>query len=146
MASLHWGQNWGYKILPEQREFAHKLIEQAGVDIIHGHSSHHVKGIEVYRDKPILYGAGDLLDDYEGISGYEQFRADLVLMYFVTMESATGQLVQLRMTPMQIKHFRLNRVSPADALWLSELLTREGQPLGTRVELTPDHTLTLRWD
>lgn len=115
------------------------------MDVIHGHSSHHVKGIEVYQDKPILYGAGDLLNDYEGISGDEQFRADLVLMYFVTMEAAAGQLVQLRMTPMQIKHFRLNRVSPADALWLSELLTREGQPLGTRVEVTPDHTLMLNW-
>lgn len=145
VASLHWGQNWGYEILPEQREFAHKLIEQAGVDVIHGHSSHHVKGIEVYRDKPILYGAGDLLNDYEGISGHEEFRADLVLMYFLTMEPVTGQLVQLRMTPLQIKHFRLNRVSPADALWLSELLTREGQPLGTQVELTPDNTLTLNW-
>ena len=25
-----------------------KLIDEAGVDVIHGHSSHHVKGIEVY--------------------------------------------------------------------------------------------------
>jgi len=48
------------------------------VDIVHGHSSHHVKGIEVHRGKLILYGCGDFIDDYEGIKGYEAFRDDLV--------------------------------------------------------------------
>jgi len=56
--SVHWGGNWGYRISDEQIEFAHKLIDDAGVDIIHGHSSHHVKGIEIYKDKPIIYGCG----------------------------------------------------------------------------------------
>lgn len=31
-----------------------KLIDEAGVDVIHEHSSHHVKGIEVYKERPIL--------------------------------------------------------------------------------------------
>ena len=77
MASIHWGDNWGYDIPREQTTFAHKLIDEAGVDVIHGHSSHHPKGIEVYKDKPIIYGCGDFIDDYEGISGYENFRDDL---------------------------------------------------------------------
>ena len=34
---------------------------------MHGHSSHHPRPIEVYRGKLILYGCGDLVDDYEGI-------------------------------------------------------------------------------
>jgi poly-gamma-glutamate capsule biosynthesis protein CapA/YwtB (metallophosphatase superfamily) len=146
VASIHWGGNWGYEIPAEQTAFAHKFVDEAGVDVIHGHSSHHVKGLEVYQGKPIIYGSGDLLNDYEGISGYEQFRADLALMYFMTLDSVTGQLVEFQMTPMQIKHFRVNRASSADTLWLSNLLNREGQPLGTRVELNPDNTLTLRWD
>ena len=29
VASVHWGSNWGYKIPPEQRAFAHKLIDEA---------------------------------------------------------------------------------------------------------------------
>ena len=57
----------------EQRDFAHRLIDAAGVDLVHGHSSHHAKGIEVYRGKLILYGCGDFLNDYEGISGYGEF-------------------------------------------------------------------------
>jgi len=144
--SIHWGGNWGYDIPREQTEFAHMLIEDASVDVIHGHSSHHVKGIEVYRDKPIIYGCGDFLDDYEGISGYEDFRDDLGLMYFVSMEPLTRNLVYLRMTPTQIKHFKVNRASRGDALWLRDTLNREGKNFGTRVELNEDNTLTLQWN
>lgn len=69
VVSIHWGGNWGYSIPPEHTRFAHQLLDEAGVDIVHGHSSHHPQGIDVYRDKPILYGCGDFLNDYEGISG-----------------------------------------------------------------------------
>ena len=145
VASIHWGSNWGYAIDPEEREFAHRLIEQAGIDVIHGHSSHHSKGIEVYREKPILYGCGDFLDDYEGIGGYEEFRNDLVLMFFVSMERRTGKLSELKMVPMQIKRFRLYRASEPDARWLGERMNRECAKLGTRVELSADNVLTLKW-
>ena len=37
IASIHWGSNWGYEIPFEQREFAHKLVDEAQVDLIHGH-------------------------------------------------------------------------------------------------------------
>ncbi len=116
IASIHWGGNWGYEIPSQQIKFAHQLIDRAGVDLIHGHSSHHVKGIEIYRDRPIIYGCGDLLDDYEGIGDYEAFRDDLGLMYFVTLDSDTGKLVNLQMIPTQIKHFKVQRASTVDLL------------------------------
>lgn len=144
--SIHWGGNWGYEISLTQVKFAHNLIDRAGVDVIHGHSSHHVKGIEVYKDKLIIYGSGDFLNDYEGIGGYEYFRDDLALMYFVSVEPSTGKLVRLQMTPTQIKHFRVNRASKADVLWLRDILNREGKKLGTRVKLNKDDTLTLQWN
>ncbi len=145
VASLHWGANWGYGVPRHQWKFAHRLINDAGVHVIHGHSSHHVKSIEVYKDQLILYGCGDFLDDYEGISGYEDYRGDLSLMYFATVEPCTGKLVSLRMTPMQIKHFRKNRASREDTEWLKDTLSREGKRFGTRVDLENDNTLTLRW-
>jgi len=145
VVSIHWGGNWGYEIPSAHRQFAHRLIEQAGVDLIHGHSSHHVKGIEVYQDKLILYGCGDFLTDYEGITGYEAFRGDLGLMYFPSVEPATGKLVALQMTPTQLRRFQIHRASPTDAQWLSDALNREGQRLGTQVTLNPDSTLTLQW-
>ena len=145
VASIHWGENWGYHIPREQILFAHRLIDEAGIDVVHGHSSHHVKGIEVYKGRPILYGCGDFLNDYEGIGGYGQFREDLAVMYFVGMEISSGRLVDLRMTPMQIERFSLNRASKEDALWLKDVFNREGSPFGTRVELGEDNTLSLAW-
>jgi poly-gamma-glutamate synthesis protein (capsule biosynthesis protein) len=144
--SIHWGDNWGYEISSNQRAFAHGLIDRAEVDVVHGHSSHHVKGIEVYHDKPILYGCGDLLDDYEGISGNEAYRADLGLMYFPTFDIATGQLLRLAMTPTCVQRLRINHAWDGDAQWLLETLNREGRKLGTRAEPQADNRLLLQWD
>ncbi|HET6419768.1 MAG TPA: CapA family protein [Geobacteraceae bacterium] len=146
VASVHWGGNWGYHICREEREFAHVLIDLAGTDIVHGHSSHHVKGIEIYRDKPIIYGCGDFINDYEGISGYESFRGDLSLMYFVRMDTATGKIAGLRMAPMQMRRFKVNRVSRNDAIWLMDTLNREGRYFGTRVSMNKENNLELSWN
>jgi poly-gamma-glutamate synthesis protein (capsule biosynthesis protein) len=133
VASIHWGGNWDYRIPDEQISFAHRLIDE-GISIVHGHSSHHVKAIEVYRERLILYGCGDFLTDYEGISGYEEFRGDLTSMYLVKVDPRQGRLVELRLVPMQVRRFRLNRASAADTQWLYELLNRLGKPFGTQMK------------
>jgi poly-gamma-glutamate synthesis protein (capsule biosynthesis protein) len=142
VASIHWGSNWGYEVPQAQQRFARRLLD-GGVDIVHGHSSHHVRPIEIYRGKLILYGCGDFLDDYEGIAGYEEFRDDLTLMYFPTLQPETGRLESLRLTPMQIRNLRVNRAAPADAEWLGRTLRRISQPFGARIELAADGTLAL---
>jgi poly-gamma-glutamate synthesis protein (capsule biosynthesis protein) len=144
MASIHWGGNWGYDIPAGQRDFAHRLIDEAGVDVVHGHSSHHAKGIEIYRGKPILYGCGDFINDYEGIRGHDDYRGDLVLMYFLTFDVTTRTLVQLEMTPLQIRRFQLHHAARKDAEWLCNTLAREGRRLGTAVTLAADNTLSVR--
>ena len=143
--SIHWGGNWDYSIPHVQREFAHALVDRAGVDVIHGHSSHHVKGVEVYNGRLILYGCGDLLSDYEGISGHEEFRGELGLMYFPSLDPATGRLQRLEMTPTRLRKLRINRAALDEAQWLAEVLNREGGPLGSSVFLTADHRLELQW-
>jgi poly-gamma-glutamate synthesis protein (capsule biosynthesis protein) len=146
VASIHWGGNWGYDVEDYYADFAHSLIDDAGVDVIHGHSSHHPKGLQVYHNKLIIYGSGDFLNDYEGISGYEAFRDDLTLMYFVTVDSADGNLMSLNMLPMQIKRFRLNRATGKDVQWLKEVIDRESRKLGTRIEMKGGHTLVYRFE
>lgn len=136
VASIHWGTNWGYAVPSEFVRFAHWLIA-GGVDLIHGHSSHHPRPIEVYARRLILYGCGDFIDDYEGIAGYEEFRDDLGLMYLASLGPA-GDLVSLRMTPMQIKRMRLHRASSDDTAWM-----RIGAPFRSRVEVTRDGALQL---
>jgi poly-gamma-glutamate capsule biosynthesis protein CapA/YwtB (metallophosphatase superfamily) len=143
VASIHWGSNWGYDVSRDQIRFAHRLID-GGVDLVHGHSSHHPRPVEVYRDKLILYGCGDLIDDYEGITGYEAYRDDLRLLYLVAVEPATGTLAELRMVPMQARQMRLRRASSADAGWLQTVLDRASRRFGSRVDRAPDGMLALR--
>ncbi len=145
VVSIHWGGNWDYSIPHLQRDFAHGLIDRAGVDVVHGHSSHHVKGIEVYKERPILYGCGDLLSDYEGITGQEQFRGELGLMYFLSLEPTTGRLQRFEMTPTRLRKLRINRALREEAQWLVNVLNREGRPLGTRAILGEDLRLALQW-
>jgi poly-gamma-glutamate synthesis protein (capsule biosynthesis protein) len=143
VVSVHWGSNWGYDIPDEQRRFAHALIDRAGVSIVHGHSSHHAKGIELYRNRLILYGCGDFLNDYEGITGYEEFRDDLALMYFASIAPETGALADLELTPLQIENFRLHRASSEDVRWLCKTIERASREFGTRLEHSADNRLRL---
>jgi poly-gamma-glutamate capsule biosynthesis protein CapA/YwtB (metallophosphatase superfamily) len=145
VASIHWGGNWGYHIPAAQTRFAHALIDQAGIDLIHGHSSHHVKAIEIYKGHAILYGCGDFLNDYEGIPGFERYRGDLVLAYFPTVDAQSGALLRFEMIPFRIRRFRLQRPLPAELEWLLCVLNREGKPFGTHVEEREVGIFTLCW-
>lgn len=146
LVSLHWGENWGYAIAPMERHFAHRLIDEAGIDLIYGHSSHHPKGIEVYQDRLILYGCGDFLNDYEGITGHEHYRGDLSLMYLPTFEPSSGRLASMRLVPMQIRRFQTIHAGPEDSRWLMRVLNREGEQFGTRLLPASDGSLALKWD
>jgi poly-gamma-glutamate synthesis protein (capsule biosynthesis protein) len=143
IVSIHWGSNWGYGVDPDQMRFARRLID-SGIDLVHGHSSHHPRPVEVYRGKLILYGCGDCIDDYEGITGHQAYRPDLRLLYIASLDPGTGQLTALRMAPMQASKMRLRHASDADRQWLTAVLDRISQGFGSRIDLQPDGMLTLR--
>jgi poly-gamma-glutamate capsule biosynthesis protein CapA/YwtB (metallophosphatase superfamily) len=123
--SIHWGPNWGYEIRKEERNFARQLIEEANVDIVFGHSSHHFRGIETYKGKIIIYGAGDFINDYEGIKGEEEFRGDLVLGYVI--KTKAKKIANLILLPFRIKNFKLNHCTPNELNWIFKVLKRESK-------------------
>lgn len=144
--SIHWGGNWGYEIPASQREFARTLIDENAADIVHGHSSHHPKAMEVYGGRLIMYGCGDFLNDYEGIRGHGAYRGDLVLMYLPRLSSRDGSLLGLKLVPFRIRNFRLNHTLPEESAWLSSTLDRECRRFGGRVGRAADGTLDLTWN
>ena len=144
LASIHWGANWGYRVTDAERRFAHQLIEGAGVDLVHGHSSHHPKAIEVHRGKLILYGCGDFINDYEGIRDHEAFRGDLGLMYFPTLETGSGRLLRLELVPTQLVRLRVTRASAVDARWLCGMLDRESRRFGVRTGMRADGRIEMQ--
>ncbi|WP_156747064.1 CapA family protein [Mycobacterium sp. E2733] len=142
IVSVHWGSNWGYAIAQSDVGFAHRLID-AGVDVVHGHSSHHPRPIEIYRGKPILYGCGDVIDDYEGIGGHESFRSDLRLLYLTETDPAAGELVSLRMIPLRVRRMRLERAARNEAEWLRGTIEHVSRRFGLRVVTGADDLLEI---
>lgn len=63
VVSAHWGGNWGADVPPAHRELGHALVD-AGADVVFGHSAHIFRGVELYRGRPLIYSAGDFIDDY----------------------------------------------------------------------------------
>lgn len=143
VVSLHWGSNWGYTLPATHIAFAHTLID-GGADIVHGHSSHHPRPLETYRGKLILHGCGDLIDDYEGISGHEEYRDDLRLLHVASVAREDGRVREVRLIPLQARRLRLEHASGPDTRLLHDLLGRISRPHGTGITVAPDGNLIAR--
>ncbi|MFC9161545.1 CapA family protein [Streptomyces fungicidicus] len=123
VVSVHWGSNWGHHVPRGQIDFAHALVD-GGADVVHGHSSHHPRPVEMYRGRPVLYGCGDFVDDYEGITGYEEYRDELRLACLLSVGADTGRTAALRMVPLRARRMRLEAAAPEEREWLRETLDR----------------------
>lgn len=143
LVSLHWGGNWGYAIPDDHVAFARALID-GGVDVVHGHSSHHPMGIEIYQNRPVLYGCGDLLNDYEGIGGHQAYRSELTLLYWLRLDAASGELLELAMSPLRVRRLQLVRADAEDSLWQARRLTRASAAFNVEAAVW-DGKLVARW-
>ena len=77
------------------------------------------------------------------LSFLEYSLLEITLMYFATLDSDTGKLVNLQMMPTQIKRLQVQRASTVDILWLRKVLNREGKRFGTSLQWDGNKTLTL---
>lgn len=100
IVAYHWGSNWGYQPEPGQGDFARALIE-AGADVVVGHSCHVARGIEIDRGGVILYGTGDLIDDYAVDESQPNDESWLFLV-----DASGGRITELRAHPLLIRRFR----------------------------------------
>lgn len=100
IVSPHWGPNFGYEVEPIYVSWAHSIIK-AGADMVFGHSGHIPRGIEIYKQKPIIYSAGDFIDDY-AIS--EEEPNDEGFIYILELEGTTP--VALQIHPIVIARFQ----------------------------------------
>jgi poly-gamma-glutamate capsule biosynthesis protein CapA/YwtB (metallophosphatase superfamily) len=110
IVSAHWGPNWGYRPPPEHPGFAHALVEH-GADIVFGHSGHVFRGIEIYRRRPILYCAGNFIDDY---AVDESERNDESFIFIAEMEQR-DRVGRLSLYPTVIAQFQARLARGASA-------------------------------
>lgn len=101
--SMHWGPNMALRPSKIFTEFAHRVID-FGADIFHGHSAHLFQGIEIYRNKLIMYDTGDLVDDYY----VGEDKNDQQLLFFVKV---TDRIEKIEMIPLHISNCQVNLAS-----------------------------------
>jgi len=112
IVAAHWGPNWGHRPQRAHIPFAHRLVE-AGADIVFGHSCHVLQGVEVYRGRPILYSAGDFVDDY---AVDEVERNDRSCLFRVEADGHSLQRLQLVPTVIRSCQAQLARGAEAEAI------------------------------
>jgi poly-gamma-glutamate capsule biosynthesis protein CapA/YwtB (metallophosphatase superfamily) len=135
VVSLHWGSNWGDEPEPGHRELAAELVE-AGADLVVGHSSHVLRGIEVRAGTPILYSAGDFVDDY---AVDPMARNDRSAVFLV--ETGAGGPRRLRVRPSMIERCRARLAGPDEAAPILERMRFLSRQLGTQLEVREEEGL-----
>jgi poly-gamma-glutamate synthesis protein (capsule biosynthesis protein) len=125
--SIHWGIHFVPAVLADyQAEVGHAAID-AGVDLVLGHHAHILKGVEVYRGKPIFYSMGNFAIDLRMTPEHAQgkgfreiqalspgwtpdfdslynFPPDSRMTMVVTAEATAAGLVEVGFLPAFINH------------------------------------------
>ncbi len=126
--SLHWGPNMVFRPSIKFRRLAHAAINM-GWKILFGHSAHVFQGIEIYRGYPIIYAAGDLVDDYYVDP---DFKNDHQLLF--EMELTRSGLRRIILHPVFIKDCRTQPANKEQSEYIVTWMTALCNEMGTRVQ------------
>lgn len=125
--SLHWGPNMVERPSASFRRLAHAAID-LGFRILFGHSAHVFHGIEVYHGCPILYAAGDLVDDYYVDP---DLRNDHALLF--ELELSRDEVRAITLHPVLIEDCRAVPAPGPASDYITRRALRLNAELGTRI-------------
>jgi poly-gamma-glutamate synthesis protein (capsule biosynthesis protein) len=132
IVSMHWGPNMVQRPSPLFRAFAHAVMD-AGADLLFGHSAHIFQGIEIYRGRPIVYDAGDFVDDY---AVDPALRNDLGLLFRV--HAAQGAVRRIELDPVLIENCQVNLATRATHQAVAERIQALSAEMSTQVQRAGD--------
>jgi len=125
--SLHWGPNMVLKPSKEFIDIAHAAIN-IGYKIIFGHSAHVFHGVEFYQGCPIIYAAGDLVDDY-AIDPY--FKNDHGLLF--ELEIDNEKVKKIKLHPIFLEFCQTIPANKKQRAFIEKRFTKQCNQLGTEV-------------
>jgi poly-gamma-glutamate capsule biosynthesis protein CapA/YwtB (metallophosphatase superfamily) len=129
LAFPHWGPNMTTEPARWQREAATRM-QEAGVDLVAGHSAHVFHGIQWGSHGPVLFDLGDALDDYRVD---RRLRNDLGVM---ALWRPGDPHAELELVGLTLDFCRTRLAEGSDAEWIAARLEGACAELGTRVERT----------
>ncbi len=130
--SIHWGPNLVERPSARFRRFAHAVID-AGADVYHGHSAHVFQGIEIYRGRPIIYDAGDFVDDY---AVDPRLRNDRGLLF--RLQVAGKMVERIELVPVFISDCQVNLAAGEDKAAIADRIRSLSAELGTTIRQSGD--------
>ena len=130
--SLHWGPNMVFRPSGKFRRLAHAAIDM-GWKILFGHSAHVFQGIEMYQGCPIVYAAGDLVDDYYVDP---DFKNDHQLLF--EMELTRDALRHIDLYPVFIEECQTRFATKEQAEYIVTWMKTLCQEMGTAVQQDGD--------
>jgi poly-gamma-glutamate capsule biosynthesis protein CapA/YwtB (metallophosphatase superfamily) len=123
IVSSHIGPHFREIPSAEYVSFAHRVID-LGADIYWGHSNHMPQGIEIYKNKLIMYDCGDFIDDYAIDAVY---RNDLSFIFLLNIDQSSKRLNYIELVPTKIWEFKANMLtssSSAASLVINRMVNR----------------------
>lgn len=133
--------HWGYKteILDYQVEIAHAAID-SGADAVLGHGPHFALGVEIYRGKPIFYGACNLSFNL----GHREAHMHWV-GYFASIEidDAGASEIALHLVRRTAENETVLR-NPSDEPDTVETLLAQSSAFDTNLSVEPDRLIAFR--
>lgn len=126
--SLHWGPNMVDRPSQKFIQIAHAVIDM-GYKTLFGHSAHVFHGIEIYKGFPIIYAAGDLVDDY-AVDPY--FRNDHQLLFEI--EIVEKKLQRVFLYPVFIDFCQVKPANKEQFEYIADRTKRLCAEIGTTVQ------------
>ncbi|TCV80239.1 CapA family protein [Sulfurirhabdus autotrophica] len=126
--SLHWGPNMVSRPSEKFKRLAHNLIDM-GWKVIFGHSAHVFQGIEIYKGCPIIFAAGNLVDDYFVDPA---FKNDHQMLFELELSNSTLHSIRLLPVFIEACHTRLATGKQFELIVNS--MTTLCSEMGTQVE------------
>ena len=120
--SCHWNSNYVEKIDLSFKKFGRALID-AGVDIIHGHSPHHILPIEKYNGGVIMYSLGGFVDDY---ALDKDFRNDIGICVKFMLEKGKNVSDNMKIIYHKIQNLEMNQIKKKELLGDTKLTNVKG--------------------
>jgi UDP-N-acetylmuramyl pentapeptide synthase len=135
LVAVHWGDN--LETVPSAAEIAvgHAIVD-AGADAVLGTSAHVLQGIEVYRGRPILHDAGDLL--------FDSIRNDFGDSGVFTLALGLHGVEAVVFTPVGVGYGFSRQLAGEQAAALSARFAEQCRALGTGMVAVQDGRCALR--
>lgn len=134
IVSVHYGTEGKITLDQGQKAAYHRLVDEAGADLVIGHHPHIVRPIERYKDSAIIYSLGNfLLIGASNIDGRAHGKDyGIIARAAFNISAGKAELVAVEVTPIQGMHYKPHILSPEKAKSKIDFLnTLSSQELGS---------------